>query len=141
MVRHRDFIFGITMLIRPSLAHLVYQPKSLIQSCFVRRRRWCRRRCPASELVLASSVHNSPWHRIIHRNLAAILVFFFHLLFCHTDSHRDFILHILMYIFFTFVHTRNNATVTYFLKFMTIFLKFIYSLPLTRALTCTPLRL
>ena len=33
-----------------------------------------------------------------------------------------------MYIFFTYIHNRNNATVTYFLKFISIFLKFIYSL-------------
>ena len=38
------------------LAHLVYQPKSLIQSCFVHR---------ASVTV---SVHTSPCHRVRHRN-------------------------------------------------------------------------
>ena len=31
------------------LVHLVYQQKSLIQSCFGRRRRWCH---PVSALVL-----------------------------------------------------------------------------------------
>ena len=45
------------------LAHLVYQPKNLIQLCFV-----CRRR-PASALALAlSSVHTSPCHSIRHRS-------------------------------------------------------------------------
>ena len=42
------------------------------------------------------------------------------------DRHRDFILHMLRYLFFTYIH--NNATVTYFLKFMGSFFKFIYSL-------------
>ena len=44
------------------LAHLVYQPKSLLQSCFVRC--W---HCPA----LVSSVlslHTSPWYMARHRN-------------------------------------------------------------------------
>ena len=131
------------------LAHLVDQPKSLIQSCFVHRR-WH----PALVSMLVSSVHTSSWHVVIHRNyifgihthiyppfmhtkylliltcsfkIAAILLFFFDLLFC-PYRHRDFILHILMYLFLTFIHKRNNTTVTYFLKFMTIFLKFIYSL-------------
>ena len=44
------------------LAHLVYQPKSLIQSCFVHRCHW-----PALAAV-SSSVHTSPWHRVRHRN-------------------------------------------------------------------------
>ena len=39
----------------------------------------------------------------------------------HIDSHRDFILHTLMYIFFAYVYKRNNATVTYFLKFLSIY--------------------
>ena len=43
------------------LAHLVYQPKSLIQSCFVRCHCWCH---PASVLA---SVHTSPWHIVRHR--------------------------------------------------------------------------
>ena len=30
----------------------------------------------------------------------------------HLDSHRDFMLHILMYLFFTVIHKRNNATKT-----------------------------
>ena len=46
------------------LAHLVYQPKSLIQSCFVCHRRW-HRLASASSL---SSVHTSPWHMVRHRN-------------------------------------------------------------------------
>ena len=41
------------------LAHLVYQPKSVIESCFVRH---------ASSLASLSSVHTSPSHRIKHRN-------------------------------------------------------------------------
>ena len=32
-----------------------------------------------------------------------------------------------VYLFFTFIHKRNNATVTIFLKFMSIFLKSIFS--------------
>ena len=44
------------------LAHLVYQPESLIQLCFVRRHRWHR---PASASL---SVHTSPWHMVRHRN-------------------------------------------------------------------------
>ena len=47
----------------------------------------------------------------------------------HIDSLRDFISHILKYLFFTYLYKRNDATVTYFLKFMSItFSKFIYSL-------------
>ena len=43
----------------------------------------------------------------------------------HTDYHRDFLLHILMYLFFTFIHKRNNATVTFLadLKEMGLVLK------------------
>ena len=44
----------------------------------------------------------------------------------HIDSHRGFILHILMYPFFTYIH-KMNTTVTYYLQFMSIFLNFIYS--------------
>ena len=40
------------------LAHLVYQPKSLIQSCFVRCASW------VLALALVLSVHTSPWHRV-----------------------------------------------------------------------------
>ena len=103
--------------------------------------------------LASSSVHTSPWHRVRHRNfifgihihiyppymhikclvilacsfkMAAILVVFFNLLSC-PYSHRDFILHTLMYLFFTFIHKMNNATVSYFLKFMSIFLKFFTS--------------
>ena len=40
------------------LAHLVYQPKSLIQSCLVRHR-------PTSSLALTlASIYTSPWHRV-----------------------------------------------------------------------------
>ena len=41
------------------LAHLVFQPKSFIQSCFVR---WHH---PES---VSASVHTSPWHMVRHRN-------------------------------------------------------------------------
>ena len=44
------------------LAHLVFQPKSLIQSCFVHHHRW---HCSASA---SASVHTSPWHMVRHRN-------------------------------------------------------------------------
>ena len=100
----------------PFLAHLVYRPKSLIQSCFVHRRHWCR---PASALAVAlSSVHTSPWYMGRHRNfilgthmhicppymhikylmiltcsfsMAAILVFFFDLLSCpHRQSETSY---------------------------------------------------
>ena len=54
--------------------------------------------------------------------MAAILVLFFYLLSC---PFRVFILHILMHLFFTYTHKRNNVTVAYFLKFMSIFLEFI----------------
>ena len=40
----------------------------------------------------------------------------------------DFITNILMYLFFIYIHKRNNAIVIYFLKFMSIFIKFMYSL-------------
>ena len=55
---------------------------------------------------------------------------YFSLICCraHTDCYRDFILHILVYLFFTFIHKRNNASVTFFLKFMSIFSKSMYSL-------------
>ena len=52
--------------------------------------------------------------------MAAILVLLFDLLSC-PYSHRNFILHILTYLFFTFLQIRNNSTVTFFLS---IFLKF-----------------
>ena len=67
---NRNFIFGVNIQIYSCymlitfLAHLVYQPKSLIQSCFVHHCRW---HCPA--LVSVSSVHISPWHMVRHRNL------------------------------------------------------------------------
>ena len=104
---------------------------------------------------LALSVHTSPCHRVRHRNFifgihmhicppyvhikyVVILTcsfkwqpfWYFSLTCCptHTDSHRDFILHIPLYLFFTFIHKRNNATVNFFLKFMSIFLKSIYPL-------------
>ena len=96
------------------LAHLVYQPKGLIQSCFVHHCHW---RHPALASVLASSsVHTSPWHMVRHRNfilgthmhicplymhikylmiltcsfkMGAILAFFFDLLSCpHRQSQR-----------------------------------------------------
>ena len=109
--------------------------QSLVQSCFVHH---------ALSLALSLSVH-TPWHRVRHRSfvfcihmhiysscmyirylviltcsflMAAILVLLFDLL----SSHRDFILHLLMYILFTFIHKRNNATVIFFLKFVSIFL-------------------
>ena len=53
----------------------------------------------------------------------------------HTDSQRDFMLHILMHLFFTYIHKRNNATVTYFLNFIDISLKPIYCLIL-RGIMC-----
>ena len=42
------------------LAHLVYQPKSLIQSCFVH--------CRLASALAPASVHTSPWHMVRHRN-------------------------------------------------------------------------
>ena len=44
--------------------------------------------------------------------MTAILVLFFDLLSC-PYSLRDLIFHILMYLFFTFIHKRNNATGTF----------------------------
>ena len=45
----------------PFLAHLVYQPRSLLQSCFVH--------CASLALsLLVSFVHTSPNHRLKHRN-------------------------------------------------------------------------
>ena len=110
------------------LAHLVYQPKSLIQSCFVHRRRWHR---PVSASAVLS-VHTSPWHMVRHRNfilgthmhicppymhikylmiltcsflMAAILVFFFDLISCpHRQSQR---LHITYtYVSLIYLHTQ-----------------------------------
>ena len=37
------------------------------------------------------------------------------------DSHTGFILQMLMYLFFTYIDKWNNATVTYFMKFMNIY--------------------
>ena len=68
--------------------------------------------------------------------MAAILLLLFDLL----SAYRDFILHLLMYLFFTYIHKSNNATAIYFLKFMSIFFKSMYSFKLN-ALTCGPLRL
>ena len=46
------------------LAHLVYQPKSIIQSCFACHHHWHH---PALASV-SLSVHTSPWHMVRHRN-------------------------------------------------------------------------
>ena len=100
--------------------------------------------------TLASAVHTSPWHMVRHRNFIfgihkhicppyihikylMILTcsfkwqpFWYFSLICypvHTGNHRDFISHILKYLFFTYFHKRNNAIVTYFLKFVSIFKK------------------
>ena len=61
----------------------------------------------------------------------------------HISSHRDFISHILKYLFFFYIHTqRNNATVTYFLKLMTILFEIhILFTSHSCALTYGPLRL
>ena len=98
----------------------------------------------------ASSVHTSPSHKVRHRNfifgthihicppymhikylviLACIFnwqpFWYFSLICCpvHTDSHRDFILHILMYLFFSFIHKRNYGTVNFFSGIYEHFLK------------------
>ena len=42
------------------------------------------------------------------------------------DSCRDFILHLLMYLFFTYIHKMTNSIVTCFLKFLSILLKSVY---------------
>ena len=56
--------------------------------------------------------------------------FFFICYPAHIGSHRDFISHILKYIIITYKHKRYNATtITYLLKFMSIFKKI--HLPLT----------
>ena len=125
------------------LAHLVYQPKSLMQSWFVRRcwhwRRWCHwhHLCtppPVTGLdrnfIFGTHLHICPPCMHIKYlviltcdfSMAAILVLFFDMLSClHRQSWR---LHIAYthYLFFTFIHKRNNATVIFFLKFMSIFL-------------------
>ena len=122
------------------LAHSVYRPKSLVQSCFVRRK----------SLASLVSVHTSPGCRIrqkfhIWYTYTPIPLIYTHqtfsdsdLLFLngshfgtflcfvsHKDSHRDFI-----YCVFLFVSSLPTYTkeVIYFLKFMSIFLKFIYTL-------------
>ena len=91
-------------------------------------------------LLLVLSVHTSPCHRVRHRNFIfgthmhicppymhikylVILtysfkwqLFWYFPLICypaHIGGCRDFILHILKYLLFTYVHKRNNATVTY----------------------------
>ena len=57
------------------------------------------------------------------------LALFFDLLSCPHNCFTviDFILHILMYLFFTYKHKEYTAE-TYFLKFMSIFFKLLYSL-------------
>ena len=128
------------------MAHLVYQPKSLIQSCFVHHH-------PVSALALVC-VHSSPWHRVRHRSfmfgthmhlcpshthikylailtcsfqMAAILVLFFDLLCCPYRQSQKLHIAYCIYFLFTFIHKRNDATTIFFLKFMSIFLKFTYS--------------
>ena len=52
--------------------------------------------------------------------------FWYFSLFCypaHVDSHTNFISHVHMYLFCTFIHKRDNATVTDLLKFMSILKK------------------
>ena len=106
-------------------------------------------------LSASVSVHTSPWHRVRHRNfifgihMHICLHIYAHQIFsdflivvckwqpfwyfslncypAHISSHRDFISHILKYLFFTYTLKRNNATVTYFLKFMSIFFKNSYT--------------
>ena len=52
------------------------------------------------------------------------------------------VLHVLVYLFFTFIHKRSNATVTFFLKFMSNFLEIhILFTSYSCALTYGPLRL
>ena len=41
----------------------------------------------------------------------------------HIDRHRDFILHILTYLFFTFIHKRTSATGTFTSEIYEHFLK------------------
>ena len=142
------------------LAHVVYQPKSLIQSCFVHR---CWHWHHAASASVLASVHTSPWHRVKHRNfifgtqmhkcpqictsniswfwhvvfqwMTVILVFFFNLLFCrYRHSYRFHIANTYVSQSLLSYTKRNNTTVTYFLKFRTIFLKFMYSLLLTHVL-------
>ena len=118
-----------------------------MQSCMVHHR-------PVSVLAsaLASSVHTSPGTGldiessylvhictyVSHMYISNIL-WFWHVifkwqLFCYfslicypvnIDSHRDFMSHLLKYLFFTYIHKRNNVTAAFFLKFMRIFLKSI----------------
>ena len=71
----RDVVLGF-------LAHLVYQPKSLMQSCFVRR---------ASSASF--SVHTSPSHRFKHRNF----IFGIHVHICPPNMHIKYLV-ILTYI-------------------------------------------
>ena len=62
-VRKRGKHEYVQLLYMRFLAHLVYRPKRLIQSCFVR--------CASSSLLLSLltlSVHTSPSHRFKHRN-------------------------------------------------------------------------
>ena len=56
------------------------------------------------------------------------------------DSHSEVISCILMYLFFTYTHKRNNATLTYFLKLMSI-LKNSYTPKAKCTLAHGPLRL
>ena len=53
--------------------------------------------------------------------MAVSLVLYLIYYAAHINSHRGFILHTLMYLFFTYTLKRNSATVTYFLKFMSIY--------------------
>ena len=104
--------------------------------------------CPSSLLALAlvssSSVHTSLLCRVRHGNfifgiqmhiwppqICTSYIYFkwqpfeYFSLICypaHIGSHRDFISHVLKYLFFTYTYKRTNATVTYFLKFMSIIL-------------------
>ena len=130
------------------LADLVYQSNSLIQSCLVQRR-W-HRHCWYRQCCHRHHLCTSLCRRVRHRNFIFgihmhictyictsniqwfwLVVFKWQPFWCFSliccpaqiDSNRDFILHILMYLFFTFTHKRNNATVTFFQKFMNIFLK------------------
>ena len=106
-------------------AHLVYQPKSLynhtlslvvgvgiivvICAHLLRHRVRCR------NFILGIHMHICPPY--MHIKYLVILTCRFSM----AASHGDFISHILKYLFFTCIHKRNNATVTYFLKFMNIF--------------------
>ena len=121
------------------LAHLVYQARSLkyYHALSVIRCRWHHLCTPllatGLDIEIFCGYAFTPLVYALHifsdSNVQFLNGSHFGTFLCYPAHHHgDYILHMPMYLFFTYIHKRNNANVTYFLKFMSIFLKLLTSL-------------